>query len=210
MEDGPARNEVVSTTAGAAQLDADPPSGYLGANATVQSDHPDVVALGRQLRDEFPIDTDFARAAFEWVRDNIAHSYDARDRRVTLTASQVLHERVGLCYAKSNLLAAVLRSQGIPTGLAYQRVSDREGGHVVHGLIAVYLNGSWHRQDPRGNRPGVDAQFSLGPEQLAFPVDENQGERDYPRLYEAPPQEIVEALMDADDILACPLPSDLR
>ncbi len=197
-------------TGGAAQLEADAPRSYLGANAMVESDHPEVVALGRQLREGHPDDVDFTRAAFAWVRDNIAHSYDAQDQRVTLAASDVLREGVGLCYAKSNLLAAVLRGQGIPTGLAYQRVGDGDGGHVIHGLVAVHLDGAWHRQDPRGNKPGVDAQFSLGTEQLAFPIVESQGERDYVRLYEATPVEIVEALAGSDDMLTCPLPSDLH
>ena len=62
----------------------------------------------------------FTRAAFEWVRDSIGHSYDVSDPRITLSATEVLEHRVGLCYAKSHLLAALLRAEGIPTGLCYQ------------------------------------------------------------------------------------------
>lgn len=188
---------------------AEPPPHYLGSDSIIQTDHPDVVALGQELRDRYAGDTEFAKAAFEWVRDKIAHAYDAQDHRVTLTASQVLSEGVGLCYAKSNLLAAILRSQGIPAGLCYQRLGDPEEGHVLHGLVAVHLDGAWHRQDPRGNKAGVDAQFSLGTEQLAYVIDESKGQRDYPRLYDSAADEVVNALRKATDVLACPLPSDL-
>ncbi len=33
--------------------------------------------------------------AFEFVRDNISHSWDAKDPRVTLSASDVLRQAVG-------------------------------------------------------------------------------------------------------------------
>lgn len=193
----------------ALQLQAEPVGRYLGADTVIEADHPDVIAVGKRLRDQHPDDVDLARAAFDWVRDRIAHAYDAHDHRVTLTASQVLAAGVGLCYAKSNLLAAILRSQGIPTGLCYQRLGDPEDGHVVHGLVAVHLDGAWHRQDPRGNKDGIDAQFSLGTEQLAYVIDEAKGERDYPRVYVSAADEVVNALQDADDILTCPLPSEL-
>jgi transglutaminase-like putative cysteine protease len=190
-------------------LESDDMSSYLDGNDLVQSTHPAVKRLAAELHDEYSTDIAFARAAFEWVRDTIAHSYDVHDSRVTLAASEVLQERVGLCYAKSVLLAALLRSQGIPAGLCYQRIECPDQGFVIHGLVAVWLDGAWHRQDPRGNKPGIDAQFSLGIERLAYRVDEDRDEYDYTRLYTAPAQEIVQALRDAKDILVTPLPSTL-
>lgn len=190
-------------------LEAAPPDRYLGADAIIETGHPEVTALGADLRARHPADADLARAAFEWVRDSIAHSYDAQDPRVTLTASQVLGAGTGLCYAKSHLLAAVLRSQGIPAGLCYQRLGDSRDGYVVHGLIALYLDGAWHRQDPRGNKPGIDARFSLGAERLAYRADPRRGERDYPQVRVRPAAEVVQALQDAGNILTCPLPSGL-
>ena len=115
--------------------------------------------------------------------------------------AQFLHHRVGLCYAKSHLLAALLRAEGIPTGLCYQRLVDGDG-HVLHGLVAVYLDGAWHRQDARGNKEGVDAQFCLGTAKLAWPVDPAQGEVDYPQLFASPVAAVVDALRDATDVLA--------
>lgn len=184
-------------------------SDFLGDDDIVESRHPAVSALAEELRASHPADTDFARAAYGWVRDNVAHAYDVKDARVTLTASEVLRDRVGLCYAKSNLLAAVLRRQGVPTALCYQRLGSPDEGYFVHGLVAVHLDGAWHRQDPRGNKPGVEAQFSLGEERLAWNADEVRGERDYPRLYSTTAPEVVASLRKAENILTCRLPSDL-
>lgn len=190
-------------------LEAEDVSRYLGSDALVQSDAPGVVALARNLRDAHPADSAFARASFEWVRDNIAHSYDAQDPRVTLAASDVLRETVGLCYAKSVLLAAILRAQGIPAGLCYQRLGNPADGFVVHGLVAIWLDGAWHRQDPRGNKPGIDAQYSLGEARLAYEIDVERGEADYPRLYSSVAPEIITALNPAMNILDCALPEEL-
>lgn len=189
--------------------EAPTPTDYLRANAWVESDHPDVVRLGTELRAAHPDDVDFARASFEWVRDEVAHSYDVQDPRVTLSATDVLRERVGLCYAKSVLYAAVLRSQGVPAALGYQRLRSSSGGFVLHGLVSVHLEGAWHRQDPRGNKPGVDAQFSIGTENLVYRVDESLGEREYRTLYDEPAPEVVAALTGTSDVLVCQLPAEL-
>ena len=190
-------------------LTAGPPSAYLGADEILQSRHSAIVVLAQELRQRNADDSDFAHAAFEWVRDEVAHSFDVEDPRVTLTATEVLEQRVGLCCAKSHLLVALLRNQRIPAGLCYQRLGSPAEGYFVHGLVAVHLKGEWHRQDPRGNKPGVDAQFSLGAERLAWAVDEGRGERDYPVVYESAATEVVDALRAADNVLICALPAEL-
>lgn len=136
------------------------PADFRFADPIVDFSDPGVRELAARLDRAAAGPEDFARAAFEWVRDEIAHSFDVRDPRVTLTAAEVLAARVGLCYAKSHLLAALLRSRGVPTALCYQRLAHGDG-HVLHGLVAVHLGGAWHRQDPRGNTGGIDAQFRL-------------------------------------------------
>ncbi len=95
-----------------------------------------------RLREGRPEDADFAKVAFGFVRDNISHSWDAKDPRVTLSASDVLRQGVGLCCAKAHLLAGLLRAQGVPTGLCYQRLTDDGEQFDVHGLTAVYLDGA--------------------------------------------------------------------
>lgn len=182
---------------------------FLGADSIIEAGHPEVVALARRLRAERPTDRTFARVAFEWVRDEVAHAGDARDPRVTLSASEVLQERVGLCFAKSHLLAALLRSEGIPTGLCYQRLRTPNGCYVLHGFVAVFLDGRWHRQDPRGNKAGVDAQFSLTGERLAWKVDPALGETDYPDVYASTAPPVVTALSVSARAFPIILPSDL-
>lgn len=191
----------VSTTATPSRGDLDP-SAFLAGDDVVEVAAPAVVALARSLREGAEDDTDFARRAYTWVRDEVAHTADAEDPRVTLTATDVLEHRVGLCYAKSHLLAALLRAEGVPAALCYQLLADGSGGHVLHGLVAVHLDGAWHRQDPRGNKPGLDAQFSLGEERLAWVADPARGEVDHPALYAAPAPSVVRALRRATDALA--------
>ncbi|SEM16971.1 transglutaminase-like domain-containing protein [Rhodococcus maanshanensis] len=182
-------------------LEIAPPENYLAGNEFIDVDDQSVRALALTLRQGAGGDVPFAKAAFEWVRDEVGHSYDVQDPRVTLTASEVLAQRVGLCYAKSHLLAALLRSEGVPTGLCYQRLAHGDG-HVLHGLVAIYLNGAWRRQDPRGNKEGVDAQFSLDSEQLAWHVVPALGEVDYPQIFAAPAPCVVETLRGATDVLS--------
>jgi len=76
-------------------------------------------------------------------------------------------EGQGICFVKSNLLAAFLRFMDIPTGFCYQTLTH-EDGFVLHGLNAVYLDEGWFRLDSRGNRADLDAQFSMGKASLAF------------------------------------------
>ena len=182
-------------------LETAPPASCLAGNEFIDVDDRSVRALALTLRRSAGSDTSFAKAAFEWVRDEVAHSYDVGDPRVTLAASEVLAQRVGLCYAKSHLLAALLRAEGIPAGLCYQRLAHRDG-HVLHGLVAIHLDGAWHRQDPRGNKDGVDAQFSLDSERLAWRVVPSLGEVDYPGIFASPAPCVVETLRGTDDVLS--------
>lgn len=116
-----------------------------------------------------------AQVCFEWVRDRIRHSFDYQLNPVTYRASDVLKYGTGYCYAKSHLLAALLRANGIPTGFCYQRLSVDDTGapYCLHGFNGIYLphlllSGDWYRVDPRGNKQGVNAQFCPPTEQLAF------------------------------------------
>ncbi|MFE9774413.1 transglutaminase domain-containing protein [Streptomyces sp. NPDC005931] len=168
-------------------------SAYLAADDVIDHHHPLVRATAARLAAQVADSYEYARVAFEFVRDAIAHSQDVGDDRVTWRASDVLEQRTGVCYAKAHALAALLRAEDIPTALCYQRFE------VLHGLVAVRFNGAWHRQDPRGNKPGVDARFSLDGERLAFAPDPASSELDYPVLYAAPHPVVLKALRTAAD-----------
>jgi transglutaminase-like putative cysteine protease len=174
-------------------------SAYLVADEVIDHDHPRVRQTAARLAGQAADSYAYARLAFEFVRDTVPHSQDSGDPRVTWRASDVLEQGTGICYAKSHALAALLRAEDIPTALCYQRLGNDGGETVVHGLVAVRFNGAWHRQDPRGNKPGVDAQFSLDGERLAFPVDLKSNELDYPVLYAKPHPAVVGALRGATD-----------
>ncbi|MBS1878610.1 MAG: transglutaminase family protein [Actinobacteria bacterium] len=186
----------------AVHFNAGNPAEYLVADRIIDGAHPTVSSLARELRNEDLNDVAFSAAAFEYARDKVAHSWDAQDRRVTVSASDTLREHVGLCYCKAHLLTALLRAEGVPAGLCYQRLTDDGESFYVHGLVAVFLEGSWHRLDPRGNKPGVDAQFSLEVERLAWPMRPEMGEVDYPDLFIWPHPAVVAALTQATDMLA--------
>ncbi|MGI5373506.1 transglutaminase domain-containing protein [Streptomyces sp. CA-251387] len=168
-------------------------SAYLAADDVIDHHHPLVRVTAARLAEEVADSYDYAQAAFEFVRDTIPHSQDSGDLRVTWRASDVLEQGTGICYAKAHALAALLRAEDIPTALCYQKFD------VVHGLVAVRFNGAWHRQDPRGNKPGVDAQFSLDGERLAFVPDPESNELDYPVLYAEPHPAVLSALQAAPD-----------
>ncbi|GHE74182.1 transglutaminase [Streptomyces longispororuber] len=175
-------------------------SAYLAADEAVDHAHPRVretaTRLARGADDAYA----YAEAAYTYVRDTIPHSADAGDLRVTWRASDVLEQRTGICHAKAIALAALLRAEGVPTALCYQRLRHDDGsGFVLHGLVAVRFHGAWHRQDPRGNKPGVDARFSLDGERLAFPVDTGAGETDYPELFAAPHPAVLRVLKESRD-----------
>ncbi|MFD1657682.1 transglutaminase domain-containing protein [Streptomyces caeni] len=174
-------------------------SAYLAADEVIDHRHPLVRGTAARLAGRMVDSYDYARAAYEFVRDAIPHSGDSGDLRVTCRASGVLERRTGVCYAKAHALAALLRAEGIPTALCYQRLRLDGGGHAVHGLVAVRFHGAWHRQDPRGNKPGVDARFSLQGERLAWVPEEKFNEVDYPVLYAEPHPVVVNVLRAAPD-----------
>ncbi|MEU0675515.1 transglutaminase domain-containing protein [Streptomyces sp. NPDC006172] len=168
-------------------------SAYLAADEAIDHEHPLVRETAARLAEGAEDSYAYARLAFTYVRDAIPHSQDSGDPRVTWRASDVLAQRTGVCYAKAHALAALLRAEDIPTALCYQQLD------VVHGLVAVRFHGAWHRQDPRGNKPGVDARFSLDGERLAFTPDGGAGERDHPVLYAAPHPTVLGVLKAASD-----------
>lgn len=136
---------------------------------------------------------DYIKNAYEYVRDNIAHSADIKGGIVTCSASEVLRAKEGICFAKSHLLAAILRCNLIPTGFCYQRLTTHL---ILHGLNAVYIESlkRWVRLDAGGNKSAVNAQFSLDNEKLAFPVRTDKGEEDIPIVFASPDKNVITAL----------------
>jgi transglutaminase-like putative cysteine protease len=169
---------------------------YLEVNEIIDWHHPAVRAQAKVLAQEGDPVQEVARRCFEWVRDEIRHSVDFRLNPVTCTASDVLRHRTGFCYAKTHLLAALLRANGIPAGFGYQRLSIDGSGppFCLHGFNALHLEGvGWYRVDARGNRPGIETRFTPPREVLAF-EPRLEGERTWAEIYPTPLPVVVEAL----------------
>ncbi|MBT7163584.1 MAG: transglutaminase family protein [Victivallales bacterium] len=175
---------------------------YLESTDVIDWETPAVCRLAQKLSSAHTQAIDVARSCFEWGRDEIDHSGDIRASVVTCSASDVLSERTGWCFAKSHLLAALLRANGIPTGLCYQRLRRDDGaGFTLHGLNAILLpHTGWYRVDARGNKPGVNAQFTPPVEQLAWPVAE-PGEIDLPEIWARPLPIVVEYLRENNSLV---------
>ena len=175
------------------------PTDFLSTCEVIDFNDEDLAALASRLQSDNDADT--ARMCFEFVRDEIKHSSDYQLNPVTCKASEVLEHGTGYCYAKSHLLCALLRANGIPAGMVYQRLSIDGIGppFCLHGLNAVYLeNHAWYRIDPRGNRDGIDAQFDPPHERLAFSTDLPE-EYVLPGIHIKPLPSVVEALRTYTD-----------
>lgn len=169
---------------------------YLTVSDYIDWQSDNILEKAKTLSNGLSSDEDVARACFEFVRDDIKHSRDFQLNPVTCKASDVLTHGTGYCYAKSHLLAALLRANNIPAGLCYQRLTLDNGQppFCLHGLNAVYLKEhGWYKIDPRGNKQGVDAQFIPPKEQLAFTI-EHEGESNLPNIYSEPLPSVIECL----------------
>lgn len=167
---------------------------YLRPTAVIDWQQSQVLAQARTLAASKPLET--ARNCFEWVRDRVLHSADHRRNPITCRASEVIQHRTGYCYAKSHLLAALLRANHIPAGFCYQRLSINDNGapYSLHGFNAIHLQPwGWVRVDARGNRAGLDTRFDPPNDSLAF-AGKLYGECTFANVLAEPLPVVVEAL----------------
>lgn len=170
----------------------------------IRFDTPLVQEQIKRIKEDAATPEERAYAAFQVARDDIRHSFDSGCGIVTIGSEDVLREREGICFAKAHLLAALLRGMAIPVGFCYQRVLRQgtiESGYALHGLNALWLEPyGWFRVDPRGNKPGIDSQFSPQEEKLAYPIREHLGEVDYPNVYTTPLPTVISAMQESHNI----------
>ncbi|GAA2165495.1 transglutaminase-like domain-containing protein [Actinomadura napierensis] len=173
------------------------PWDYLAASEAIDIEHPLVQRIAADLR--IGDDIAYARAAFDHVRDKVTHSMDAGDDRVTWRASDVLEQRTGLCYAKSNAYVALLRAGGVQAGLCYQLVDG-----FVHGLAAALVDDRWVLLDPRGDNDEVRVEFSASEDRLAYPAVPV-----LPTVHAAPHPAVLKALKSMSRLDVACLPTTL-
>ncbi|MFZ2539265.1 MAG: transglutaminase family protein [Oscillospiraceae bacterium] len=190
-------------------LQSDNLKDYLKSSKTIDFLSVNIQEQAQILFNAISDELNIIKIAFNFTRDDISHSWDIKSKRITKSASEVLRYKEGICYAKSMLLAALLRSQQIPCGICYQKLTlgdTPDTGYCIHALNAVYISsiGSWVRIDARGNTNGKDAQFHINNpsiEQLAFPIRKEYGEIDYPIIYIEPLPITVETLENNIDCI---------
>ena len=158
---------------------------FLKETNCIDFSHPVIQKKVQELKQTTAFDLDYIKKSYEFVRDEIPHSWDIKAKTVSRKASEVLINKTGICWTKSCLLAALLRANGIPSGISYQLLThadeDASQGYIIHALNTVYIKeiDKWIRLDARGNKENVNAQFSLEEEKLAFSVRNEYNEKDY-------------------------------
>lgn len=173
-------------------------SPFLRSTMIVNWDHPEVLALASYLAKQVDDPQALITRTFNWVRDQIEHSWEYQKEAVPLKASEVLINKHGCCFAKSHLLAALLRANGISTGFAYQQVDNEWGTtqHRLHGFNTVYLpHSGWYDLDARGSRQGVKTCFNPPEVSLTHP----EGRR-VKGIWPNPLSCVVEALLNASHV----------
>ena len=103
---------------------------YLESTEYIDWNCKDVLEKAESLAEGLKQQEDIAKKCFEFIRDEIKHSGDFDLNPVTCKASDVLRHGTGFCYAKSHLLAALLRANQIPAGLCYQRLTIHDDNRL--------------------------------------------------------------------------------
>jgi transglutaminase-like putative cysteine protease len=140
-------------------------------------DHPAVANLAKELATGERDPESVSKAVFRHIRDNIRFGFDL----VQVKASETLAKGYGVCWNKSLLLVALLRSNKIPARMAYNPVK-REFMRpamgdtcqtltetINHCFTQVQLNGEWITVDATLDTPTYDKLFL--PHQVPWGID---------------------------------------
>ena len=154
---------------------------YLMETPSIDYMNPLIQDKVRELMNQSEDNLDYIKRCYIFVRDEISHSWDIKTGVVSKTASDVLKNKTGICWTKSCLLVALLRADGIPSGISYQlltRADDASEGYMIHVLNTVHIKdlNKWIRLDARGNKENINAYFSLDEEHLAYSIRSEFGE----------------------------------
>ncbi|MBS1549644.1 MAG: transglutaminase family protein [Bacteroidetes bacterium] len=185
-------------------LESEQLSDYIQENPPIITfNHPIIRQTIEKIKSQTENPVERAQIAFEIARDEIRHSFDSGNPKVTINADEVLENKEGICFAKAHLLASLLRGMDIPCDFCYQRVLRKntlESGYALHGLNALFLQDiGWFRVDPRGNKTGIDSQFCYKEEKLAYAIRTELGEVDYPYVFVKPLDSVISAMKNSEN-----------
>lgn len=172
---------------------------YLKCDSIIDWHNPAVRHKAEEIIKNVVDEVHKARLIYEWVRDEIPHSNDINTQVLSCTASEVLANGTGMCFSKSHLLGALLRSVQISAGFCYQVLRNDppvDNTLVLHGLNGIYLSKiqKWVVVDARGNTRDLNAQFMIDKTQLAFKMDSSAGEFLYETIFVSPFKHVIERL----------------
>jgi transglutaminase-like putative cysteine protease len=126
-----------------------PAADNLSATALVETHHPRIAALSKEVTRSADSDRMAAVLLHDWVRDQIA--FGIPPGFYETTATEVLDAKVGYCNTKVTLFSALLRARGIPTRMRMMDLSaqvlqglfDPGTPYVDHAVTEVFLEGRW-------------------------------------------------------------------
>lgn len=137
---------------------------YLQPTRILDSDHPEVEEVARQLTGNASDLKEKAVRLYYWVRDSIWYDpYVPFYRPEHYRASRVLELKRGYCVSKASLLCALGRACGIPSRLGFADVRNHLATRqliewmgtdifVYHGFTEFFLGGRWVKATPAFNR----------------------------------------------------------
>lgn len=130
------------------------PAPFLRAEPLIQSDHPKMVEMARQIVGGEADPAQRALLIHDWV-------FRRLDKEPVLSlpsALEVLERRRGDCNEHAVLYTALARAAGLPSRVAIGLVwSDENAGFFYHAWPEVLLADGWHRLDPTLDQPAADA-----------------------------------------------------
>lgn len=105
---------------------------YLQYDKYVDFDNPMVMEKAMDLTKNCRSVYEKIETIYYFVRDEIDHTWDAKDSTITISASDVLEKKTGISYSKANLLAALMRA------MVFTPDSATRGSNGSHMIT------SWH------------------------------------------------------------------
>lgn len=144
---------------------------YLNNSNLVQAEDHELINLSNEIIKDVTTDYDKIKVIHDWVVNNIYYTYEASTENpdmIDLSATGVLKSRIGSGQGYANLMAALLRAQGIPCKVVMGRITDNLwtqeeafSEDINHAWNEVYIDGKWIIIDSSWNSNNIyeDGEF---------------------------------------------------
>lgn len=140
---------------------------YLFPAFYVDSDHPKIIALAKEITKDCKTDFERMRAIHDWVAKNIAYDIEAviNDDVKGYKASETLETKKGVCQDYSLLVAALHRAIGMQARLIYGMAvipNDKSGVDLKafvgmqHAWNEIWIDGKWVPEDVTWDAGDID------------------------------------------------------